>query len=235
MLPDSEALALKVLKDKAVAPDFIAYFPATQTERAVLIYDYVPGSLWQGDLSQIANLMRQFHTLEISATGFRRLAQTPAEILTQADELLASCKDDSLSQGLRKLRPKPQTIAAPEKASLVHTDAWIGNFIGDKTRLRLIDWQCPGIGDPSEDLWTFLESGYQQLIGLALYTQEQKRHFINAYSSAIQERLELLRPYYAYRVAAHCVMRIQDFKDQPKDKNAYETVLATVVRQLDSA
>ncbi len=235
MLPDSEALALKTLKDKAIAPDFIAYFPATQIERAVLIYDYVPGSLWQGDLTQIADLMKRFHTLDSSETGFRILPQTPKEILAQADDLLKACKDDELTRELETMRPKTKAISVLKRLSLVHTDAWIGNFIGMGSSLRLIDWQCPGLGDPTEDLWTFLDSGYQQLIGLPLYTETEKDAFLKVYSKEVRGRLDLLRPYYAYRVAAHCVMRIQDFKDQPKDKKAYETVLAMVSHQLAGA
>ncbi|MCA9838856.1 MAG: aminoglycoside phosphotransferase family protein [Trueperaceae bacterium] len=233
MLPDSEALALKTLKGKALAPEFVAYFPAQEHERAVLIYHYVPGSLYSGNIANIATLMRQLHKLDVADAPFRVLPQTPEEILKQADELLAASQDDELGRNLKALRPEAIAMPLVEKPSLVHTDAWIGNFIGENNQLRLIDWQCPGLGDPAEDIWTFLESGFQQLINLPLYSTTEKVSFLETYADeTLKKRLELLRPYFAYRVAAHCVMRIQDFKDRPQDKKAYETVLETVLEQL---
>ena len=133
------------------------------------------------------------------------------------------------------MRPAEKTISPLYKASLIHTDAWIGNFIGDKERLVLIDWQCPGLGDPAEDIWTFLYSGYQQLIGLPVYTRAEQQAFLDAYNNSdVFERLEQLSPYFAYRVAAHAVMRIQDLETtNPEGSSAYKIVLASLREHLN--
>jgi aminoglycoside phosphotransferase (APT) family kinase protein len=234
MLAESEALALEVLQSLGLAPTPVVFFPAAQQEKAILIYTYLPGELWQGSLASLAVLMRRYHHYPVAAQGFRLLAQSPRAIVDQAEELLADCQEDALVRELRLLRPKLREYPSLNQPCLVHTDAWVGNFIGSGQQAYLIDWQCPGLGDPVEDVWTLLESGYQQLINLPLYTQTQKQQFLEAYSdTAVLERLSLLSPYFAYRVAAHSIARIQDLNSsKPQASQAYKKVLRHLLEGL---
>lgn len=237
VLPDSEALALRTLTGTGVAPHFVRYFPETHSEQAVLIYEFASGDTWQGNINAVAELMKRYHALNLQENTFRTLAVSPKGILEQADALLASCKSNALSSRLIALRPHLQSVPPLAKRSLVHTDAWIGNFIGNENHLVLIDWQCPGMGDPAEDVWTFLYSGYEQLMGLAVYTETQRRQFLETYNdNTMLERLRLLSPFFAYRVAAHCVSRIQDLElSNSEASKLYSLLLNQLIDTLKHA
>jgi len=234
VLADSEALALKTLQNKDVAPDFVAYFPAGQGERAVLIYDFFQGDLAAKDFRAIAKLMKRYHSLAIAKKSFRPLAIQPKDLLLQANTLLDDCQQDSLVAKLQALRPQVQTVPALRKRSLIHTDAWIGNFISSDTKLALIDWQCPGMGDPAEDIWTFLYSGFEQLLGQRCFSNDEKEVFLKAYADQESiERLELLKHFFAFRVAAHCVMRFQDLAESnPEASAVYSKILKQLMDKL---
>ncbi len=236
ILPESEALALKLLSPLGVTPKFVAFFPASETEQAVLLYDFAVGERLEGGFVQVAELFKRLHRFKLEAGVFRKLATHPQAILRQADALLADC-NHALKSDLLALRPEPIAFKEVEMLSLVHTDAWQGNFIASAEQLVLIDWQCPGLGDPAEDVWTFLYSGFQQLIGLELYSAKQQALFLDAYAdSAMQERLRKLEPFFVYRVAAHSLTRIQDLeKLNPEGATAYKQLVFRFMKDLSHA
>ena len=83
-----------------------------------------------------------------------------------------------------------------------------GNFIAGPGGIRLIDWQCPGIGDPAEDLWAFLSPAFQVLFNHAPLTLQERETFLMAYGEKEpRARLDNLAPYFAHRMAAYCCLR----------------------------
>ena len=162
-LPDSEARALEILRSAGVAPEPVAFSPADDAT-PVLVYKYWPGDPWRQDVVPVARLLHRLHRVPVDRLdGFRALPVDPEDILEQGDHLLAPVPQNELAVRLRSVRPAPVDGPAPECPSLVHTDVGAGNLIAGPGGIRLIDWQCPGIGDPAEDLWTFLSPAFQIL------------------------------------------------------------------------
>lgn len=214
VMPRAEALALETLRGHSIAPDPVAFIDEPGWQ--VLVYHFVEGNTWKEDVAAVARLLGRLHQVPVDANpGFRRLALEPVEILAQGDQLLAQADQDSWIARLRACRPKGGAWPPITRLSLVHTDAWAGNFIQDGEQVWLIDWQCPGLGDAAEDVWTFAASGYEMLLGRPGFESQDCDLFYAAYPDArVVERAHALSPCLAYRVAAHAILRHQQLAHQ---------------------
>ncbi|MCY4137640.1 MAG: phosphotransferase, partial [Rhodobacteraceae bacterium] len=65
---------------------------------------------------------------------------------------------------LGRLEPRCNSLDC-RRRTLVHGDGVLGNLIRSNDRLTVIDWQCPGIGDPADDIACFLPPGMQMTNG----------------------------------------------------------------------
>ena len=211
-LPEAEARALEALAGRAVAPAPVGFFPASDAvgdddfSRPVLVYEFHDGAPWRRGAAAVAGLLRRQHG--IAADGFRTLAMAPAAILEQGDRLLALAGTDALAGAARARRPAMVDGPPPRARALVHTDAGPGNLIDGPAGLRLIDWQCPGLGDPAEDLWSFASPGFQILSERAPLDRAERAAFLAAYDDAeVAGRLRYLEPYLAYRMIGYCCQR----------------------------
>lgn len=204
-LPADEARALATLTGLDVAPPFVAFEPAIGG-RPVLVYGFHAGEPWHDGTERVAALFRRQHGP--AADGFRRLAIEPAAILDEGDALIASFPAEPMAQRLRAARPAVGPVPPLARRCLVHTDAGPGNLIDGPDGLRLIDWQCPGLGDAAEDLFSFLSPAFMILFRHAPLTVDERASFLSAYGDrdAI-ERLTAMEPYFAYRMLAYCVRR----------------------------
>ena len=223
ILPQAEALALQTLRGRQIAPEPVAFLP----DGPLLVYEYFAGHVWQKDFVGIGRLLRRLHDVPVPLdSGFRHLPLTPAGILQQGDRILEQAEADALVQQLQAVRPTPQPCPPPSRLALVHTDAWVGNFIQNGREIRLIDWQCPGLGDAAEDAWTFLESGYEMLLGRPRFAEQVRAEFWRGYeATAVHHHLQFMAPYYTYRVAAHCCLRQQQLvHTNPIASNNYQKV-----------
>ncbi|MDA0745437.1 MAG: phosphotransferase [bacterium] len=209
VLPQAEALALETLHQKNIAPDPVAFFPDAGP---VLVYKYWPGDPWRENVIPVANLLYCLHNLPVqNLQGFRHLPVEPSTILAQGDALLKNVPEDNLVSSLRDRRPTPASTPAPKHFSLLHTDVGAGNLIVGPDGLRLIDWQCPGIGDPTEDVWAFLSPAFQILFDRAPLSLQDRETFLNTYDSPdVRTRLPLLAPAFAYRMTAYCCLRASE-------------------------
>jgi hypothetical protein len=104
----------------------------------------------------------------------------------------------------------------------------VGNFVQNGPHLRLIDWQSPGLGDAAEDVWTFLHSGYELLLGRSPFDEQAQIEFWQGYGkTAVRHTLLFMAPYYAYRVAAHCCLRRQQLAcTNPSASDKYQQIFA---------
>jgi thiamine kinase len=204
ILPDSEARAMTALAGLGLAPDPVAYFPETAARPAVLVYRFHEGEPWRSNTARVAQLLKRQHAMK--PDGFRLLATEPDAILAQGDWLIRDIDDDFVLR-LRTARPAVRPVPRP-RLGFVHTDAGPGNLIEGPEGLRLIDWQCPGIGDPAEDLYSFLAPCFQILFQHAPLTEDECREFFAAYANdGIAGRLRAMEPSYAYRMLAYCCLR----------------------------
>ncbi|UWQ93046.1 hypothetical protein K3727_09820 [Rhodobacteraceae bacterium M382] len=201
-LPDDEAKALHRLAGLDVAPDLVGYW----ADLSLLVYEYVEGNMWDGDMPSVAALVMRKEVAD--PTGFRDVPLDVRDIIAQGDALFARCTSQPTTT------PPPWAeVPPPHKLSLIHTDVG-GNLVGAGSNLRLIDWQCPAIGDICEDIYSFLSPGFQILGERAPLTDAQVGDFWSALSRPdLAERYALLRPAYAWRFAGYCAWRAEVLQD----------------------
>lgn len=224
--PDAEAAALERLEGLGVAPEPAGFWP----EEKILIYRYVDGDLWSGDMAAVANLLRRKEAAD--PAGFRQVPWKPEGILEQGDGLLSRCIHDDLSLRLRSARPHPFEIAPPERLSLIHTDIGAGNLVGSGDGLRLIDWQCPAEGDLAEDVYSFLSPAFQILSDRLPVTSADG--FFHALDMPpMRDRYLTLRPYFAYRMAAYCCLRYQGAGTDQVLHDRYYAATAAELEHVD--
>jgi aminoglycoside phosphotransferase (APT) family kinase protein len=223
ILPTAEYAALQFLDEHECAPTPITFI-ADSPIGSLLVYEYVQGSSWNGDLEAAATLLAAVQGIPINTfamNAFRKLPTGSPELLEHADAMLER-HTSALSQSVRELRPKlaSQSVYPNQREVLVHTDCGPGNMVSSPDGLRLIDWQCPGIGDGLQDVATFLSPAMQVLYGYPVLTDSQEQHFLGAYISALGQtpsdsqetlaRFHGFRSSHHYRFAAYCAMRTQD-------------------------
>ena len=207
-LPQDEALALQRLAGLAVAPEFVRLWP----DAGVLIYRHVDGAEWRGDFAAVARLLLRKEAAD--PTGFRLLPSSPQAILADADRLFAECSAGSLTDRWRYLRPDAPALPPPARLSLIHTDLGGENLIGAGDALRLIDWQCPGAGDITEDVASFLSPAVAVINHRSVPQARDRARFFAALNRPdIAARHRGLERCFAWRMAAYCCLRHQTAPD----------------------
>jgi len=246
ILPTAEYAALQFLKEQKCAPTPVAFIFDSPIG-SLLVYEYVQGTSWNGDLEAAATLLARVQGIPIDAfavNAFRKLPTEAPELLQHADEMLQR-HPSALSDSVRELRPKfaSQSVHPNQREVLVHTDCGPGNMVSSPHGLRLIDWQCPGIGDGLQDVVTFLSPAMQVLYGYPVLTDAQERQFLGAYFSALGQnssdsqethaRFHRIRSSHHYRFAAYCAMRAQDtFASDEKTSRLYGVALQAEIHLL---
>ena len=201
-LPEDEAEALRRLAELDVAPDLVGFWP----DASLLVYDFVEGDMWDGDMQGIARLLLRKEAA--NPTGFRTVPLTIPDIIAEGGALFARCTSPPCASP-----PPVADVPPPQKLSLIHTDIGV-NLVGAGTNLRLIDWQCPAIGDLCEDIYSFLSPAFQILGERAPLTDAQVRDFWDTLARPdLEERYALLRPAYAWRFAGYCAWRADVLED----------------------
>ena len=212
-LPMDEAEALRRLEGLDVAPRLVGFWP----EVSLLVYEYVQGTMWNSDMVGVAELLLRKEAAD--PTGFRTVSLRSEDILMEGDLLFARCASEAV-----EFRPKPMAIPKLEKLSLIHTDVGV-NLVGTGAGLRLIDWQCPAIGDICEDIYSFLSPAFQILGGRLPLTKKQTSIFWNALDrSDLAHRYDQLRASFAWRFSGYCAWQAQVLED-PNICNKYRRAL----------
>lgn len=200
--PGAEASCLQHLQGHHLAPALLARWRGM--DGPCLLYRHLNGPLWQGDVAKVARLLRQLHALPVPAAlgALRHLpdgsAALRAEIAAQAG---ASAR--AVPEGL-----PTRDVPPLGRRCLVHGDPVPGNLVEGAGGLRLIDWQCPGLGDPCLDLSIFLSPAMQYLYRGKLLTASERAAFLAAYDDPeITARLQALQPFLSARIIAHCEAR----------------------------
>lgn len=196
--PAAEAQALRLFAPEGLAPELRAI------SGEWLLIDHLPGAIWgqspNQDPAPVARALGRLHRLAVSK-GFRALPNGTAALRQDALRVAA---------GLA-LPPLPDVADLPAvRPCPVHADAVPGNIICAPKGVLLIDWQCPGLGDPAEDLATFLSPAMQWLYTGRSLTPDQRARFLHAYPDRVTvARFRVLEPLYAWRMTAHCSYRAE--------------------------
>lgn len=198
-LPGAEYEALKALSRHRIAPQPLALLNSRAGD--ALIYRHLPGESWRDDVAPVARLLSRLHQLPLRLP-LRRLPAGPGALRRSIAEILSAC--DSVPERLTRIPALPE-LPAPAAPVLLHTDVVPGNIIVTDNGLRLIDWQCPALGDPCEDLASFLSPAMQYLYTGRILAPGQAEAFLSAYGDpVIAARYRLLAPLYHLRIAAYC-------------------------------
>jgi hypothetical protein len=246
ILPGAEYAALQFLQKQECAPTPIAFI-ADSPIGGLLIYGYVQGTSWNGDLEAAATLLARVQGIPMDAYAihaFRKLPTEAPELLEHADAMLQR-HQSALSDSVRELRPEVsmRSVRPNHRDVLVHTDCGPGNMVSSPHGLRLIDWQCPGIGDGLQDVVTFISPAMHVLYGYPVLTGAQEQQFLGAYFSALGQnpsdsqethaRLRSIRSSHHYRFAAYCAMRAQDtVTSDQKTSRVYGVALQAEIQIL---
>lgn len=188
--PRAEVAALRALSPPLV-PQLLA------EGAGWFAYAHVPGRAWTDDPGPVARLLAEVHATP-APTGMRLLPLGGQAIAEQARGFGAT--------GLTEC----PVIDDPglTRRVLVHGDPVPANIVITAEGLRLIDWQCPGLGDPVDDLALFLSPAMQFLYRGRPLTAEEGAAFLGAYPNRTTvERYQRLEPVLSWRIAAHCALR----------------------------
>ncbi len=200
--PKAEALALTSLLGTDLAPTL--RFGLTWSRREAIVYEYVHGD----DLcapEDVAAILVKLHDQK-APQGLRSLNDGPLTLLEQGAAMLNMVNDPRRTL-LQDIRPSRVVLPAADTVFL-HGDPVPANVIAARTGPCLIDWQCPAIGDPSEDLAIFLSPAMQTLYGGAPLDETQIAGFLAAYGHPDRTaRYLLLARAYHWRMAAYCLWK----------------------------
>jgi hypothetical protein len=232
-LPVEERKATYLASTIGRAPVPISYFDTT--EGPVLVYEYCEGEIWQEGVGAVGLLLRDLRTLDPSGYGFREVPMLPEEILAEGDAFLPRIVSERRWH-LAQARPRPIDID-PISRTFLHTDVGPGNIIvaKDSSRLVVIDWQCPAVGDPVQDVIAFLSPAFQILYGREPLTAKEEAAFFEAYDDAeLNRRYDALLPFYDWRMAGYCATRqIKYASIRPEASQRYERALAALLARLE--
>ena len=196
--PKSEALLLQELLGKSLAPRHLVSLSTDAGECNV--YSHIPGETWQKDTSIVGRLMQTLHSIP-GPSELRRVLGGSDALAAKTVSILAECENAS-----RIIAARPEGyVPAAQDLVLLHGDIVPGNLILNETGLLLIDWQCPSLGDPCEDIAVFLSPAMQSLYRGNPLLDTEIGEFFGAYGDQVAiTRYQALAPWFHWRMAAYC-------------------------------
>lgn len=201
-----EALCLERLAGTGLAPQLRA--SGTNGQEAWVVYDHAPGAPWRADCAIAARVLADLHAQSPDVTAPPG-CNGSAAISQHALAILTRCAEPERGKLIR-MRPYTAAVEAGPTC-LIHGDPVAGNLLVSDTRAVLIDWQCPAIGDPSEDLAMFLSPAMQQVYRGAPLTAAEESQFLATYENReTVVRYLALKPWFHWRMAAYCLWRAQN-------------------------
>ncbi|MDA7420172.1 aminoglycoside phosphotransferase family protein [Tritonibacter multivorans] len=197
----SEQSVLETLSGTGLVPDLCA---AGQFEgQNWLLYRHIEGTPWRENTAQVAALLGKLHQLN-PPSGLPLGANGSADLAAQTLDILRACDpvEDTLLHA-------PEGVVTPtDHMCLIHGDPVPGNIVVRQGGLVLIDWQCPKVGDPAEDLALFLSPAMQTIYGRDPLSDNEVQTFLTAYPDPeVVARLMDLRPWFHWRMASYCLWR----------------------------
>lgn len=198
----AEVAALTALRGRGIAPCLVAAAPGATLP--CLVYRHLDGPAGAAAPQAVGALLARLHA-EPPPAGLRNLPGGPA-ILDQGDAMLAALPAAQAGR-LRALRPSVAP-PAPEARVFLHGDPVPANIVSTADGPRLIDWQCPAIGDPAEDLALYLSPAMQAIYGQGPLSPAQEAAFLDAYGHpARRAALAAAAPARHWRMAVYCLWK----------------------------
>ncbi|MDC1410438.1 phosphotransferase [Amylibacter sp.] len=201
--PEAEYRCLLWLDGSQIAPKPYKYLRTPFGE--VLLYDYIKGQIWFHDVDIVSELLTRIRKHKCPK-GLRVLSNLPSDIKQTGFEIINKLNNYHKDK-LIKICPE---VSIPDiEPVLLHTDVVPGNLIlGDKG-LRLIDWQCPAIGDPIVDIMMFLSPGMHEVYGSGKLSMKNHEVFLMSLTSDLRNRYNNVGSLYHWRMAAYCFWKAE--------------------------
>ena len=201
--PEAEYRCLLWLDGSQIAPKPYKYLRTPFGE--VLLYDYIKGQIWFHDVDTVSELLTRIRKHKCPK-GLRVLSNLPSDIKQTGFEIINKLNNYHKDK-LIKICPE---VSIPDiEPVLLHTDVVPGNLIlGDKG-LRLIDWQCPAIGDPIVDIMMFLSPGMHEVYGSGKLSMKNHEVFLMSLTSDLRNRYNIVGSLYHWRMAAYCFWKAE--------------------------
>ena len=201
--PDAEYECLICLDGSDIAPKPYKYLKTPFGE--VLLYNFIKGQIWSHNVDIVSDLLARVRKHK-HLKGLRILSNLPSDIKETGLKIIN--KLNSYHQNKLNMICPNASISEIEPV-LLHTDVVPGNLIlGDKG-LRLIDWQCPAIGDPIVDIMMFLSPGMHEIYGSGKLSMKDHETFLMNHTPKLRSRYNILGPLYHWRLAAYCFWKAE--------------------------
>jgi len=198
--PVREAAMLRHLAGQGLAPELIKCVALNGSD--YLLYTHLEGHSWRQDTAPVGAMLRRVHSVP-PLEGVRQLVGGSLAIEHQVENMLPSLPESMVTE-MQIKRPSTEIPPADTKV-LLHADVVPGNIVVTDEGVRLIDWQCPAFGDPAEDLAVFLSPAMQKIYRGRPLSDDEIDAFLMSYGDeAVVSRLQALRPWHHWAMAAYC-------------------------------
>ena len=201
--PEAEYLCLLWLEGSDIAPKPYKYIKTPFGD--VLLYNYINGETWSYDVNTVSELLTIIRKHKYPK-GLRILSSLPSDIKQSGLEIINNLNSYHKN---KLIKICPDISISDIEPVLLHTDVVPGNLILGDEGLRLIDWQCPAIGDPIIDIMMFLSPGMHKIYGLGKLSMKNHDVFLMNLTSDLRNRYNKIGPLYHWRLAAYCFWKAE--------------------------
>jgi thiamine kinase len=201
--PQAEYKCLLLLDGLEIAPKPYKYLKTPFGE--LLLYNYIEGTVWQKDINAVSELLNRVRKHKIPK-DLRSLSCAPLDIKQSALGIINKLNNDHKNMLINLC---PSVSISSIDPVLLHTDVVPGNLIFGHEGLRLIDWQCPAIGDPIVDIMMFLSPGMHEIYRSEKLSLKEHDTFLMNLSSSLRNRYNIIGPLYHWRLAAYCFWKVE--------------------------
>ena len=201
--PEAEYRCLLWLEGSNIAPKPYKFLKTPFGE--VLLYNFISGETWSHDVKAVSELLTRIRNHKCPK-GLRTLSNLPSDIKQTGFEIIN--KLNSFHKN-KLIKICPDVSISDIEPVLLHTDVVPGNLILGDNGLRLIDWQCPAIGDPIVDIMMFLSPGMHEIYGPGKLSMKDHEAFLMSLTSNLRNRYNIIGPLYHWRLAAYCFWKAE--------------------------
>jgi thiamine kinase-like enzyme len=201
--PEVEYRCLLWLEGSDIAPKPYKYLKTPFGE--VLLYYYIEGHTWSHDVDTVSELLIRIRKHKYPK-DLRVLSALPSNIKETGLEIINKLNNYHKN---KLIKICPDVSISDIEPVLLHTDVVPGNLILGDNVLRLIDWQCPAIGDPIVDIMMFLSPGMHEIYGSRELSMKDHETFLMNLTSKLRSRYNILGPLYHWRLAAYCFWKAE--------------------------
>jgi thiamine kinase len=201
--PEAEYRCLLWLEGSNIAPKPYKYLKTPFGK--VLLYNYIEGHTWSHDVDTVSELLTRIRKHKYPK-DLRVLSALPSNIKENGLEIINKLNNYHKN---KLIKICPVVSISDIEPVLLHTDVVPGNLILGDNGLRLIDWQCPAIGDPIVDIMMFLSPGMHEIYRPGKLSMKDHENFLMNLTPKLRNRYNILGPLYHWRLAAYCFWKAE--------------------------